>query len=177
MKDTNIQSGKLETPFITDRLLIEPLAVSDNIFIWKLVNTEGWLKFIGNRNIHSGIEATTYIQKILDNPNSDYFVIKLKDKIKIGIVTFIKRDYLENPDIGFAFLPEYAGNGYAYEATSAVLKNLTQISNLPQVLATTLPQNISSIKLLEKLGFSFEKELEVENITLHLYSSSLNENL
>ena len=163
-------------PLITDRLLIEPLTLSDNIFICELVNTEGWIKFIGNRNVHSKTEASGYIQKIIDNPNTAYFVVKLINKIKIGIVTFIKRDYLENPDIGFAFLPEYAGHGYAYEATNAVLKNLTQIFNLNQILATTLPENISSIKLLEKLGLSFEKELEVENITLHLYSSSLNEN-
>ena len=170
MNKSNIPD-KLKTPLTTTRLLIDPLSLSNNKFILELVNTDGWLKFIGNRNINSEKEAATYIQKIIDNPNAAYFVVKLKNKTKIGIVTFIKRDYLENHDIGFAFLPKFGNNGYAYEATSAVLMNVTRIYNLSHILATTIPENINSIKLLKKLGLSFEKEIEVENIKLHVYSS------
>ncbi|MEO5967564.1 MAG: hypothetical protein ABIP68_07100 [Ferruginibacter sp.] len=62
----------------TERLLIEELSYTDNKFILELVNSEGWLNFIGNRNINSEPEAYKYIQKIIDNPNVEYFVIKLK---------------------------------------------------------------------------------------------------
>jgi len=171
MNKSNIP-GKLKIPLTTARLAIEPLSLSDNKFILELVNTDGWLKFIGNRNINSEMEAASYIQKIIDNPDTAYFVVKLKDKTKIGIITFIKRDYLENHDIGFAFLPAFGNNGYAYEAANAVLMNVTRIYHLSHILATTIPENINSIKLLKKLGLLFEKEIEVENIKLHVYSSA-----
>src|SRR5215218_9705823 len=92
---------------ITERLLIIPLATSDDSFILELVNTEGWISFIGNRNITSQVEAKAYIQKILENSNCSYWVVKLKEQQQsIGIITYIKRDYLEHHDIGFAFLPD-----------------------------------------------------------------------
>jgi hypothetical protein len=68
----------IQTLLTTDRLLIEPLTVNDNNFILELVNTNGWIEFIGNRNVTSHIEATAYIQKIIDNPNTTYWVVKIK---------------------------------------------------------------------------------------------------
>ena len=163
-----------ETLLTTDRLLIEPLVLADNNFILELVNTDGWIKFIGNRKITSPMEATAYIQKILDNPNVNYWVVKLKDdKTAIGVVTFIKRDYLDHHDIGFAFLPDFCGSGYAYEATLAVLNKMVQQHNHSHILATTIPENSNSIKLLEKLGLQFEKEIKVEKETLHVYAVSI----
>ena len=156
----------------TDRLLINPLTISDDNFILKLVNSEGWLKFIGNRNVNSQLEARVYIQKILESKNVKYWVVRVKEsQTPIGIVTLIKRDYLNYPDIGFAFLPDFSGNGYAFEATGVVLNNLIQEQPLTHVLATTIPENISSIKLLKKFGLEFEKEIQVENEKLHVYGA------
>jgi len=141
----------IQTLLTTDRLLIEPLTVNDNNFILELVNTDGWIEFIGNRNVTSQVEATAYIQKIIDNPNTTYWVVKIKNnQTKIGIITFIKRDYLEHHDIGFAFLPNFANNGYAYESANTVLKNVIHQNNLSHIFATTVPENIISIKLLKK---------------------------
>ncbi len=163
----------IQTLLTTDRLLIEPLTVNDNNFILELLNTDGWIKFIGNRNVTSQVEATAYIQKINDNPNTTYWVVKIKNnQTKIGIITFIKRDYLEHHDIGFAFLPNFANNGYAYEATNAVLKNVIHQYNLSYIFATTVPENIISIKLLKKLGLFFDKEIEVEKEKLLVYGVS-----
>ncbi|MEO5777287.1 MAG: GNAT family N-acetyltransferase [Flavobacterium sp.] len=143
----------------TDRLLIEPLTVDDSNFILELVNTENWIRFIGNRNVTSIAESTNYIQKIIDNPNTTYWVVKQKDNQKpIGIITLIKREYLEHHDIGFAFLPDSANNGYAYEATSNILKAIIHNLNLTDILAATVPENISSIKLLKKIGLFFDKK-------------------
>lgn len=156
----------------TDRLLINPLTTDDDLFIFALVNSAGWIKFIGNRNITSKNEAGTYIQKILQNKNISYWVVKLKDdQERIGIITFIKRDYLAHHDIGFAFLPEFSGRGYAYEATNAVLHKLLLNYNLPHILAVTMAENISSIKLLKKLGLDFENEITVENQLVHIYGA------
>ncbi|MEO6686352.1 MAG: GNAT family N-acetyltransferase [Dyadobacter sp.] len=158
----------------TDRLVIKPLSTNDDNFILELVNTEGWIKFIGNRNIGSPTEANAYIQKVLGNKNLFYWVVKLvDDQQAIGIVTFIKRDYLEHHDIGFAFLPTFSKNGYAYEATHAVLNKLIMEQKLLYILATTVPENESSIRLLKKVGLVFEKEIEIENEKLHVYGASL----
>ena len=163
-------------PLFTDRLLIESLTFNDAAFILELVNTEGWLTFIGNRNVHSEMDAREYIQKIIDNSNTDYSLVKRKeDQIKIGIITFIQRDYLDLADIGFAFLPAFSNQGYAYEATKAVLKTLIETNHLSHILATTIPENRSSIKLLKKLGLSYEKEIEVNKVKLQVYGAATDE--
>src|ERR1044072_2576440 len=105
---------KLDFVINTERLLLQPLSLQDDQFIFELVNTEGWLKFIGNRNINALTDAQIYIRKILSSENIAYLVVSLK-KVgdKIGVITFIKREYLEHHDIGFAFLPAFSKNGYA----------------------------------------------------------------
>lgn len=140
----------------TERLLLKALAINDDEFIFELVNTEGWIKFIGNRNITSSNDAKTYIQKILHNENIFYWVVQLKEQDEnIGLITFIKRDYLDHHDIGFAFLPRFFNKGYAYEASLALLKTLIDEVNPPHILATTIPENESSIKLLKKNRTNF----------------------
>lgn len=157
----------------TDRLLIEPLKTSDSHFIFELVNTKEWKKFIGDRNIHSKEEALVYIQKILDNQDISYWVVKLPGQnIGIGVITFIKRLYLEYHDIGFAFLSDYSKKGYAYEAVNGVLSKLLPVYEFPKVLATTVPENKNSIKLLHKLGMRLKKEIMVGEERLQLYSVS-----
>jgi ribosomal-protein-alanine N-acetyltransferase len=175
-KTGNYSKMDLQSFLTTARLLIKPLTMIDDNFILELVNTEGWIKFIGDRNIKSKVEAGEYIQKILENKNISYWVVKLKDnENKIGIVTYIKRDYLEHPDIGFAFLPNFCKKGSAYEATNAVLNQIIREGNVSHIFATTVPENIRSIKLLKRIGFAFEKEIEVEKEKLHVYGASTDE--
>jgi RimJ/RimL family protein N-acetyltransferase len=156
----------------SDRLSLEPLSFSDAPFIVELVNTPGWIEFIGDRNIHSEADATIYIQKIKSNPNVTYWVVKLlHEPSPIGVITFIKRDYLAHPDIGFAFLPAFGGKGYALEATRAVM-NFIAADYEEEMLASTLPSNQHSIRLLKKLGFIFHEEINVDGETLHIYAVS-----
>jgi RimJ/RimL family protein N-acetyltransferase len=163
----------VHSSLVTDRLTIRPLALSDDGFILELVNTEGWMRFIGNRNITSEAEARAYIQKIIENNNISYWVVTQSDDgARAGIISYIKRSYLEHSDIGFAFLPHFGKKGYAYEATSAVLKKLVRERRFPHVLATTIPENTGSINLLKKLGFTLEREIEVSNERLHVYGTS-----
>src|SRR4051812_22526754 len=95
---------------ITERLSLNLVDTGDHAFIYRLVNSEGWLKFIGNRNVNSEEDAIPYIQRIQDTPNLKYWVVKITSTGEaIGIISFIKRDYLDHFDIGFAFLPEHMG--------------------------------------------------------------------
>ena len=161
----------LNNSFLTSRLLIELLTPDDEQFIFDLLNTEDWLKFIGSRNIHSNADAANYIKKILGDAYTKYWVVKLKnDATKMGVVTLLKRNYLDYPDIGFAFLPSFFNRGYAFEATKAVLENVIDINGLSQILAVTISENYYSIKLLKRLGFNFSKELFNAEETVQLYS-------
>ena len=155
----------------TARLVLDLLKDDDAAFILELVNTEGWLHFIGDRGVRTSVEATAYIRRLMESPQLTYWVAReQKSGQPVGIVTLIKRPYLEHFDIGFAFLPEYQGKAYAYEAVSAVLKNLQQDPQYQKILATTVPGNMRSVKLLEKLGFRFEKEIAVEGTTLKVFT-------
>jgi ribosomal-protein-alanine N-acetyltransferase len=157
----------------TRRLFLDMLTTADYQFIISLVNSKGWIEFIGNRNVHSKEDAITYINKILTSKNIFYWVVRMKEgNIPIGIISLLKREYLENFDIGFAFLPEFYGCGYAYEAAREILSMLSESQEYSKILAITIPGNVTSIKLLVKLGFHFEKEIETGNEKLYLYSNS-----
>jgi [ribosomal protein S5]-alanine N-acetyltransferase len=157
----------------TERLLLNDLSLNDAPFIYELVNTPNWIRFIGERNVKNHEDARQYIQKILNNPTANYTVVRLKDAgTPIGAITLLQRDYLGYPDIGFAFLPDYGKKGYAYEASNAVLKAIKEDIKPEYVLATTLKDNVNSIQLLEKLGLSFDKEILVDTTQLMVYSVS-----
>lgn len=162
----------MQNKISTDRLLLHILAKEDYAFIIQLVNSKGWIEFIGDRNIHSKEESVAYINKIVDSQNIYYWVVRIKEgNIPIGVISFLKREYLENFDIGFAFLSEFGGCGYAYEAAKEILSMVSTYPAYNTVLATTIPNNINSIKLLIKLGLYFEKEIEVADEKLHIYTN------
>ena len=146
----------------TERLTLRRLYIEDAGFILKLLNSPGWLEFIGDRNVKTIAAAEAYI---LSGPVKSYeengfglSLVSLKDGGNpIGACGLLKRDYLDHPDIGFAFLTEYMGQGYGYESAKAIMEYAKKELNLKNILAFTVPNNIASIKLLEKLGFRFDK--------------------
>lgn len=156
------------------RLQLQLLRPDDHAFMRILVNTPGWIRFIGDRNVHSEADARAYVERIRNTPNLYYWVARLLDEeTPIGVVSFLKRDYLPHFDIGFAFLPEYQGQGYATEGAQAVLDMVSGQPECQPVLATLLPDNVSSIKVLERLGLRFERTLEAGGDVLHIYSTAV----
>lgn len=162
----------MKQTYKTDRLVLERLRDEDAPFIHELLNTEGWKKFIGDRNVHSESDALEYIRKINGDPKIIFWVVKYQGE-KIGVISFIKRVYLEHHDIGFAFLPAFSGQGFAHEAAVVVMRDLMQGPEYRTIVATTLMDNRSSIKLLERLGLRYKEEIENEGVKLLLYSISV----
>ncbi len=161
----------MQNNYETQRLILNEINPNDAEFILKLVNTPEWLEFIGKRNIGNTAEANDYIEKIISNPKSNFWVVRTKNhQLAIGIITFIKKDYLDYYDIGFAFLSEHTNKGYAYEASYAVLTDAIVHFNYNNILATTVATNTNSIKLLKKLGLQFYKEIENEKEQLLVYA-------
>jgi len=146
----------------TQRLIIRELNVDDAQFILTLLNEPSFLRYIGDKKVRNLDDARRYI---LDGPVASYerhgfglFRVELKDShIPIGMCGLLKREELPDPDIGFAFLPDFWNRGYAFEAAAAVLNYARQRLKLDRVLAIVNPDNDASIKLLQKLGFKFER--------------------
>jgi len=143
--------------FETERLLLKPTLEEDASFIFELLNTPKWIQFIGDRNIKNIEEAKAYITiKMLPQLKklgySNYTVIKKIDHCKIGTCGLYDRPGIEGIDIGFAFLPEYEKKGYAFESANK-LKNVGfNEFGLTTINAITSKTNLSSQKLLGKLG-------------------------
>ncbi|MEJ5054574.1 GNAT family N-acetyltransferase [Sphingobacterium sp. MYb382] len=137
----------------TDRLAIRPVVASDSEFMFRIMNAKGWLNFIGDRGIRETADAAAYIEKLIEDPNFYYHVFENKITAQaMGLITFIYRDTLDFPDIGFALLPEFGKKGYAYEAARAYLDILIHENVSSKILGITDPDNVNSIKLLERLG-------------------------
>ena len=150
----------------TERLVLRELVETDAPFIRALVNSPGWLKFIGDRGIKTIADAENYIIKgpvaSYENNGFGLYLVALKEEdVSIGMCGLIQRDSLPGPDIGFAFLPEYTGHGYALEAATAILRHAHDKLQLEKLLAITMEENIRSVQLLGKLGFRFEKKVQL----------------
>ena len=88
----------IQSPIFSERLSITNLNSTDAKFIFELVNTAGWLTYIGDRKIHSPEDAQGYIQKIIDSADISYWVVRRRqDDTPAGIISLIKRDHLEQP--------------------------------------------------------------------------------
>lgn len=148
----------------TERLTLRQLEQTDAPFIFKLLNDPSWIENIGDRGIRTLEDAEAYI---INSPNAMFqqygfslLLVETKDPIEpIGLCGLIKRDSLEDVDLGYAFLPEFWGKGYAYEAAAATMDYSQEVHNLSRIVAITLPENKPSVKLMTKLGFQFEETL------------------
>ena len=161
----------------TERLVLRELIAADADFVRDLVNDPDWLRNIGDRGVRDAEDARRYI---LEGPVASYrrhgfglWAVDLKElEAPIGICGLIQRDYLDSPDIGFAFLPEHRGQGYAMESASAVMEYARGALGFGRVLAIVSPGNSDSVRLLEKLGLRYEREFELEGgESVKLYES------
>lgn len=149
----------------TKRLTIRPLTESDTDFIFELYNTAGFKRFVGDKQLHSTQDARHYLTKNLmsmyETPGMGLFRIALQgDDIPIGICGLIKRDSLDDIDLGYGYLPAFEGQGYAFEAAEAMMTLAREEMALRRLVAITDSANARCISLLTRLGFSFEKNQE-----------------
>jgi RimJ/RimL family protein N-acetyltransferase len=138
-----------------------------------LLNEPSWLRCIGDRGVKSVADARNYI---LNGPIASYekhgfgfYIVELKQAgIQLGICGLAKRDFLDDVDIGYAFLPQFWGQGYAIEAARAVLLYAQNELGLKRIVATTRLENTSSARLLGKLGLRLQKMIKSSDGTREL---------
>lgn len=167
--------------FETDRLVVRRLTVDDGPFILRLLNEPSFLQHIGDRGVRNLADAQQYI---LTGPIASYehfgfglFLVEVKaDASPIGICGMLKREALDDVDLGFAFVPESWSKGYAFESASATLAYARDTHHLKRLVAITSQENVASINLLVKLGFYFERMVLMpgEKTEVKLFARRLN---
>ena len=163
----------------TERLALREMQSSDAPFILELLNDPAFIRYVGDKGVRSLDDARNYIET---GPRAMYaefgfglWVAELRDGRPIGICGLLKRPVLDDVDLGFALLPAFRGEGYAFEVASAVVAYAREHLTLPRLVAITNPENDVSARLLEKLGFSFERVATVfqDGPPLKLFSITL----
>ena len=157
----------------TDRLLIRQLTVDDANFILELLNDPSFIQNIGDRNVRTVEDAKAYV---LNGPVASYakngfghslVILKVPGE-SIGMCGLIKRDVLEDVDIGYAYLPRYWTKGYAIEAALAMKSYAKETVRLNRLVAIVDPANAGSTRVLEKLGMKFEKMIRLSQNDIEL---------
>jgi RimJ/RimL family protein N-acetyltransferase len=164
----------------TERLILRQLTPDDSEFILQLLNDPSFIRNIGDRNVRTVEDACSYI---VNGPVASYakngfglYLVLLKETGEsIGMCGLIKRDVLDDVDIGYALLPRYWSKGYAVEAAKATKAYAKDKVGLKRIVAIVDPANEGSIRLLEKLGLRYEKmvRLSADDIDLKLFGAEL----
>ncbi len=146
----------------TDRLVIRKLTLADAPFVVELLNEPAFIQCIGDKGVRDIPSAEKYLR---EGPLASYakhgfglWLVALKaNDTPVGMCGLLKRDTLDYPDLGYAILARFGGKGYALEAASAVLEHGRKVLKLDPIVAVTAQENPSSIKLLHKLGYQFDR--------------------
>jgi RimJ/RimL family protein N-acetyltransferase len=163
----------------TARLTLRCLTLSDAGFILELLNEPGFLRFIGDKGVRTLHDAREYL---LGGPMLSYdrngyglYAVGLSDGTRVGICGLVKREGLDDTDVGFAFLARHCARGYATESAVAVLEHARRDLKIVRIVAITDPDNAGSIAVVEKVGLKFERmiRLNPQDIELNLYGLEL----
>jgi RimJ/RimL family protein N-acetyltransferase len=160
----------------SERLILSEFNKNDAIFFYQLVNDPAWKQFIGDRNLHTILDAEKYLENNVipsyEKFGFGFYVVRLKeDNTSIGMCGLIKRDWMDYVEIGYAFLAQYRGKGYAIESCITTKKYAKEKLAINQIAAITDVDNEKSGNLLNRLGFKFERLISYpgENKKCKLY--------
>lgn len=175
-----LESELLDAIGTTERLFLRRAAVSDAPFILNLVNDPDWLRYIGDKKVHSISDAERYLREgpmtLYEKHGVGLWTVLLRNSSQpVGLCGLLKRDYLDDFDLGFAFLPAFRRQGFAIEAAQSVLSYVRDEMKLQRLAAIVNRDNEPSSRLLKKLGFEFtgEQQLPMENKSVDLYHVKL----
>jgi len=162
----------------SERITVRDMQASDADFMLELLNSQGFIDNIGDRELRTAEQVLDKINSAytIDYPSYGlYTVVDNQTNESLGTVSYLKREHLARDDIGYAFLPQFFGKGYAYEATKLVLDHKIE-QGQKCILAVVNPTNLASIKLLEKLLFVCVGETLMQNETIPILKYQYTQN-
>ncbi len=163
----------------TARLILRKYQKEDAAFVVDIMGDADFIRYIGDRNIH---DEATAISQVIEPAFQSYdelgigmlMVIDKATQTPIGLAGMLKRDFLPHPDIGYAFSSAFRGKGFAFEATQGLMETAKAVNLSDTISAIVDPDNVSSIRLLEKLGFAFVSDsVEGTKSPTHLFTKDL----
>jgi RimJ/RimL family protein N-acetyltransferase len=151
---------------VTERISLRPITIKDAAQLLRLMNQPSYYAGIGDRGVRTLEDAQRTIEtkfiKQLAETGFGYWSLVLKQTGDwIGFCGLLKRDSLPTPDLGYALLDEFTGNGYAREATQAVVEHASSELKLRSLCAIVAPENLRSVKLLTEIGFHKVKQVQL----------------
>lgn len=161
---------------MTERLVLRRFTEDDAGLMLAVWNDPAFVHHVGDRGIRGEVAAREALRDGIlalyrDHGFGPYRVALRADDTPMGICGLFQRDYLDDPDIGFALLPAFCGAGYAFEAATAVMDEARTTLGLKRVTAIVSPGNAASIGLIEKLGLSLDRRMrrpeEEEDILIY----------
>ena len=153
----------------TERLTLREVSEADAAFVLTLLNSAGFIKNIGDRGVRTEDEARAYIvERVLGSYEAHGFgmwlVVRKDAGVPVGLAGLVKRDGLDDPDVGYALVEMAWGQGYAQEVAAAVMRHARESLGIAKLAAITSPENYASMAVLRKIGFTFQGMIELPGI-------------
>lgn len=152
----------------TGRLRLRDVTETDAPFLLELLNSPGFIENIGDRGVRTLDDARAYVRdRVIGSYQANGFGMWLvEDKGRpVGLAGLVRREGLDVPDVGYAFIPDAWGRGYAQEAAAAVMRHARDALGLGRLAAITSPENYASMAVLRKVGFTFQGMITLPGAT------------
>lgn len=153
----------------TERLSLREVELADARFMLELLNSPGFLENIGDRGVRDEDQARAYIEERVlgsyrDHGFGMWLAVQKADGAPVGLAGLVRREGLDTPDVGYAFIQKVWGRGYAQEAAAAVLAHAQGPMGIPKLAAITTPENFASMAVLRKIGFIYQGMIQLPGI-------------
>jgi RimJ/RimL family protein N-acetyltransferase len=154
----------------TDRLILRELVPDDAPFMLELLNDPAYIRNIADRGVRDLDGARRYLEErwrasYAEHGFGLWVVVHRESGACTGLCGLVRREGLDDVDIGYAFLPAFRGQGYAVESALGVRAHARDVAGLTRLVAIVSPGNGPSIRVLEQLGMHFVRTLRLPGDT------------
>ncbi|EFV14827.1 spermidine N1-acetyltransferase [Segniliparus rugosus] len=143
-------------------VLLRPLERPDLPFVHRVANDSRAMSYWFEEPFESLAELVDIYERHIHDVRERRFIIEREGQ-QAGVVELMEIDYIHrNCEFAIAIVPEFQGQGIAYEATRAGIRHAFDILNLHKVYLLVDVENVKAVHVYEKVGFVAEGVLREE---------------